>query len=79
MDLQRGWGVPGPGLGQLWAAQAEVLVESEGLDGDSWKILQVCKWGKGWKQLLLHDAKGTVLSEIPFFCDNYERERLAFV
>ena len=73
--LAQGWG----SSGHAGAAQAEALEGSEGLDGDPRKILQVSKWGKGWKPLLLHDAKGTVLSENPFFCDNYEAERLAFV
>lgn len=61
--LARGW----DSSGHEGAAQAEALVGSEGLDGDPWKILQLCKWGKGCEQLLLHDAKGTMLSENPFF------------
>lgn len=78
----------GQGAGRLWgtwgssghaeAAQAEALVGSKELNGDSWKILQVSKWGKGWKPLLWDDAKGTVLSETPFFVI-IVKQRLAFV
>jgi len=80
-----GWGAAGclaPGWGSsghAGAAQAEALVGSEGLDGDPGKISQVCIRRKGWKQLFLHDAKGTALSEKPCFGDNYRMERLAFV